>query len=358
VGDGDLDLRYWQDRRFSRRKLLAGAAVGGAAVGTIAIVGCGGGSSNKSNGSGSPQAITTTSVQDGSQDGPAKPGGILNIRQATPLPSMKVFGPSILALAQGLYLGFTTYDHMWYVPTDTGKTELFLATKVEQPDPLTVIATLGDATFHDKAPVNGRKVTAEDVAESFKRFREEIGIGYDWIHNVMADIVAVDEKTVKITQQQPWAWVMTSSNAGSPITSSILPKEILHNDDIMTKDAIGSGQWVLKSHDNGSNIQLSKFQNFRQFAGTTSIAGQPFLDGINNKLITDDTAALAAFKAGDIDVYGFTNKTEAEDTGKALGACDGHRTRRRGANRTGYSVACRTSASTTADARSYRRSHG
>ena len=77
---------------------------------------------------------------------------------------------------------------MWYVPTDTGVRELFLATQVEQPDPLTVIATIGDATFHDKAPVNGRKVTAEDVAESFKRFREEIGIGYDWLHNVMDDI--------------------------------------------------------------------------------------------------------------------------------------------------------------------------
>src|SRR4029079_15918644 len=169
---------------------------------------------------------------DGSQDGPAKPGGILNIRQAAALPSMKVFGPSILALLQGLYLGFTTYDHMWYVPTDTGVRELFLATQVEQPDPLTVIATLGDAVFHDKAPVSGRKVTAEDVVESFKRFREDIGIGFDWIHNIMDDIVATDEKTVKITQKRSWAWVYTSSNARSPIYSSILPKEILHNDDI------------------------------------------------------------------------------------------------------------------------------
>jgi peptide/nickel transport system substrate-binding protein len=232
---------------------------------------------------------------------------------------MKVFGPSILALAQGLYLGFTTYDHMWYVPTDTGVRELFLATQVEQPDPLTVIATLGDATFHDKAPVNGRKVTAEDVAESFKRFREEIGIGYDFLHNVMDDITFTGERTVTIKMKFPWAWVFTSSNAGSPITSSILPKEILHNDDILTKDAIGSGQWVLDSHDNGANIKLKKFDKFRQFAGTQSIAGQPFLDGIQNKLITDDVAALAAFKAGDIDVYGFTSKTEADDTLSQMG---------------------------------------
>lgn len=317
MSENDLGLRYWQSQRVSRRRVLAGAAVGGVAVSAIAIVGCGG-KTNTVTGSTTPRAQGTAS--DGSQDGPAKPGGILKIRQFVPvLPSMKVFGPSILALAQGLYLGFTTYDHMWYVPTDTGVRELFLATQVEQPDPLTVIATLGDATFHDKPPVNGRKVSARDVAASFKRFRDELGIGFDWLHNVMDDIVAIDEKTVKIMQKQPWAWVFTSSNAGSPITSSILPEEILHNDDLLQKDAIGSGQWVLAGHDNGANIQLRKFQNFRQFAGTKSIAGQPFLDGINNKTISDDVAALAAFKAGDIDVYGFTNKTEAENTKKVLG---------------------------------------
>ncbi len=318
MANDDAGLRYWKSQRVSRRKVIVGAAVGGAAVGAIAIVGCSDGS-RKSTVAVSLTAGSGSNVTDGTQDGPAKPGGILNIRQGFPLPSMKVFGPSILALAQGLYLGFTTYDHLWYTPTDTGVRELFLATQVEQPDPLTVIATLGDAVFHDKPPVNGRKVTADDVAASYKRFREEIGIGYSWLHNVMEDIVAVDERTVKITQKQPWAWVFTSSNAGSPISSSILPKEILHNDDILTKDAIGSGQWVLQSHDNGANIKLRKFQNFRRFASTKSIAGQPFLDGIDNKLITDDVAALAAFKAGDIDTYGFTNKTQAEDTKKALG---------------------------------------
>ncbi len=318
MGDNDLGLRYWQNQRLSRRRLLGGVAVGGATVAAIGLVGCSSSSKNN-NGSSAVPTRPTSQVTDGTQDGTAKPGGILNIRQATALPSMNPFGPSILALAQGLYLGFTTFDHMWYVPTDTGTVDLFLATKVEQPDPLTVIATLGDATFHDKPPVNGRKVLASDVAASFKRFREEIGIGYDWIHNVMDDIVAPDDHTVKITQKQTWAWVYTSSNAGSPWMSAILPEEILHNSDLLSKDAIGSGQWVLKSHDNGANIQLTKFQNFRQFAGTKSIAGQPYLDGINNKSITDDVAGLAAFKAGDIDAFGFSNKNDADATKSALG---------------------------------------
>ena len=296
MGDNSRGLRYWQNQRLSRRRLLGGVAVGGAAVAAIGLVGCSSSKNNNNNGSGGPVSRPTSNIQDGTQDGPAKPGGILNIQQSTALPSMNPFGPSILALAQGLYLGFTTFDHMWYVPTDTQQVELFLATKVEQPEPTTVIATLGDATFHDKPPVNGRAVKASDMAATYKRFRDELGIGYDWIHNVMDDVTAPDDKTVTIKQKFPWAWVFTSSNAGSPWMSAIIPEEILHNSDLLAKDAIGSGQWVLQSHDNGANIQLKKFQNFRQFAGTKSIAGQPYLDGINNKSDADSTKSALGDK--------------------------------------------------------------
>ena len=66
-----------------------------------------------------------------------------------------------------------------------------------------MIATIGDATFHDKAPVNGRKVDAEDVVQSSKRFRREAPIGYSWLHEIIETIDAVDEKTVKITAEAP-----------------------------------------------------------------------------------------------------------------------------------------------------------
>ena len=311
----DLGLRYWTGRRVTRRRMLAGTAAGGAGLAALAAFGCS--SNNNGNGGNGPDQGTPR-VNDGLQDGtpsPDKRNGILRTRAANALPSMNPFGPGIFALAQQLVLGFTVFDHMWYVPTDTGEIELFLATAVEQPDDLTVIATLGEATFHDKEPVNGRAVEAEDVAASFKRYREEAPIGYSWLHDVMDDIVAEDVRTVKITQKQPWAWVYTSSNAGSPISSSILPREILQdNDDLLQRDAIGSGHWVLDSHDNGANIKLRRFENFRQFQGTKDISGQPFLAGIDSILITDENAALAAFVANEIDTTGFTSRRQMEDT--------------------------------------------
>ncbi len=312
--------RYWNARRITRRRVLAGGAAGAAALGAWTLVGCDGGG----NGNGKPGSSLTPppddAPEDGYQDGPGKPGGVLRLRQAGALPSMNVFGPGILILAQGLVLGYTVFDHLWYVPTDTGIRENFLATEVEQPDALTVIAKIGDATFHEKEPANGRKVLASDVVASFKRFRNEVGIGFSWLHHVMEDIVAVDDSTIKITQKFPWAWIFTSSNAGSPIFTSIMPEEILDDAhaDLRTKDAVGSGHWTLAGHDNGANIKLRKFQNFRKFQQGRDITGQPFLNGVDLRLIADENAALAAFIAGEIDVHGFTSRKQMVDTASRL----------------------------------------
>src|SRR4029078_13525742 len=122
------------------------------------------------------------------------------------------------------------------------------------------------ARFHDKPQVNGRKVDADDVVQSFLRFRDEVGIGLDLTHDIMDNITSPGTNQVKITTKFPWAWIFTSSNAGSPIWSSILPKAILHGyDDLLTRDAIGSGHWLLAGHDNGANIKFRKFPNFRKY---------------------------------------------------------------------------------------------
>ncbi len=314
----DAFWKQYTGRRITRRRALSGAAVGGATIGAWTLVGCS---------SGGKDDPTTTpedddKPQDGTQDGPAKPGGILRVRQPAALPSMNVFGPGILVLLQGLYLGFNTFDHLWYVPTDTGVRENFLATKVEQPDPLTVIATIGDAVFHDKAPVNGRAVKGSDVVASFKQFAAQIPIGFDWLQHVMDDII-VDPgdssgKTVKITQKFPWAWVFTSSNAGSPLFTSIMPEEILNDTDQLAKDAIGSGAWVLEDHENGANLKFRKFQNFRTYENGRDITGQPFLNGVDHRFIADEQAGRAAFLAGEIDISGFSSRKQMLETADQL----------------------------------------
>ena len=114
MAGSDLDLRYWTSQRLTRRRLMGSAAAGGAALAAWGLVGCdSGGGKDGGNGDKPPEADETNTANDGSQDGPGKPGGILRVRQAGALPSMNVFGPGIFILAQGLTLGFTVFDHLW-----------------------------------------------------------------------------------------------------------------------------------------------------------------------------------------------------------------------------------------------------
>jgi peptide/nickel transport system substrate-binding protein len=193
---------------------------------------------------------------------------------------------------------------------------------VEQPDATTVIAKIGDATFHEKAPANGRKVLGSDVVASFKQFAAQIPIGFSWLQHVMEDIIVDPSdssgQTIKITQKFPWAWIFTSSNSGSPLFTSILPEEILNDTDFLTNDALGSGHWVLQSHENGANVKLRRFDKFRTFQNGKDISGQPYLNGVDLRFIADENAARAAFVAGEIDVTGFSSRQQMLDTADQL----------------------------------------
>ena len=287
--------------RITRRRLLATGAAMGAAGATLAA--CGGGTGNGTNGepTSAPEA-----------EGTPRPGGILRQRQTSAYPNFNPFGPGIAALTQGLFTGFTIFDHLWYVPTDTGETVLFLADEIEIIDELTIRAHMKDAVFHDKPPVSGRDVRSTDLKASVERFREQVPFGFSWLQAIFERMDTPDDRTVIYHQNRPWFWFFTSSNAGSPWTSSIIPEEIVHDDDQLNDDPIGSGRWILDGHDAGTNVRLRKFPNWRE-------PGLPYLDGIDYVFIPDDTAADAAFRAGDIDTLGGLNNEEADGLKSAFG---------------------------------------
>jgi ABC-type transport system substrate-binding protein len=279
-------------QRITRRRLLGGATAGAAGV---ALVACGGGGGTTPRG-GTPPAA----------EGTPRPGGILRSRQGSAFPNFNPFGSGISALAQGLFTGFTIFDHLWYVPTDTGEVINFLASEIEVIDPLTVQVKMGEAVFHDKPPVSGRDVRASDVKASIEKFKEQIPFGFSWLHEIFERIDTPDERTVVYNQNRPWFWFFTSSNAGSPWTSSIVPAETLDNEELLQNDPIGSGRWVLDGHDAFTNVRLRKFENWRE-------PGLPYLEGIQFVLITDDTLAQAAFEAKDVDSIGGLNHEELDD---------------------------------------------
>jgi ABC-type transport system substrate-binding protein len=291
-------------QRLSRRRLLG--AAGGTAIGAagIALIGCGSdGGGGTSNGS-TPDANETPTI-----------GGIYRTRQSNAFPSLSPFGPT--ALASALTFAFTTYDHLWYVPIDTGRPEAMLATKDSMeaidPDGTEFLFTLHPAVFHDKAPVNGRAVEAQDVVESWKAFRDDpFGLGREWLKNIMDVLEAQDASTLHLTQKQKWAWMFGTAGAGSPPSSNILPRETITNGDLLRSDLIGSGRYFLESHRGGENLKFRAFPNWR-------IEGEPWLGGVDFVYITDYGQAEAQFISGGIDNHTFQNKLQADDVLSRLG---------------------------------------
>jgi len=289
-------------QRLSRRRLLG--AAGGTAIGAagIALVGCGSsGGETPSNGS-TPDANETPTI-----------GGIYRTRQANAFPSLSPFGAT--ALASSLVFGFITYDHLWYVPIDTGEYELMLASNLEvsEPDGQEVIATLNPSVFHDKAPVNGRAVEGQDVVDSWLAFRDDpFGLGREWLKSIMDVLEAPTTDTVRITQKEPWAWMFGTAGAGSPASSNILPRETLDMPDLLRDDIIGSGRFFLESHRGGENLKFRAHPNWR-------IPGEPWLGGTDLVFITDYSQTEAQFRAGGIDNITFQNKLQADQMLDQLG---------------------------------------
>lgn len=170
-----------------------------------------------------------------------------------------------------------------------------------------------ESFFHDKAPANGRAVKASDIKASFESAAKQTKISNSsWWSQVFDHIETPDDKTVNFFLKAVDAWTFSSTNAGSPIASSILPEEIAKDPSFMDKDLVGSGRYQFVSHANGANFKIKRFDKWR-------IKGEPYLAGIDYKLIQEQAAALAAFSAQEIDGVSLNNKLERDDIQKKHG---------------------------------------
>ncbi|MEO8540780.1 MAG: ABC transporter substrate-binding protein [bacterium] len=304
---------YW-NRRMRRRRLLGGAgtvALGGTAW---ALAGCGddddsGGSSASPTSDAGVNPGTLTAATPTTAGEVVKKDGTLKSRQGAIFASINPYS----GLDSGLTWGFTIFDHLWYTPLDTGVRENFLAASIEQQDPLHFTVKLQDSVFHDKAPANGRAVKASDVKASLESAAKQTKISNSsWWTQVFDHIETPDDKTVNFVLKAVDAWGFSSTNGGSPIASSILPEEIAKDPTFMDKDLVGSGRFQFVSHENGANFKLKRFEKWR-------VSGEPYLAGLNYKLVQEQAAALAAFSAQEIDAVALNNKLEREDLDKKHG---------------------------------------
>ena len=183
-----------------------------------------------------------------------------------------------------------------------------LAESWTQPNDTTYIFKLRRGVrWHNKPPVNGRELTAEDVKYSLERFMTVKGNSNAYMLKSVDKVEAVDKYTVKITTKEPFAWLLDM--LASPMAVAIVAKEVVEKfGDLKKAEAvIGTGPWMLDSY--RPNQGLTFVRNPTYF-----LPGQPYIDRVEVTVDEDNASRIAAFLSGKYDLGwenpGIINRTD------------------------------------------------
>ncbi len=147
--------------------------------------------------------------------------------------------------------------------------------------------------FHNKPPVNGREMTADDVVWSYKRMFDR-GILRSIARNVVS-MEAPDKYTVRIKTREPEpligdAWlgfreaVVLAREAGGPDDDFSRPENI-----------VGTGPYTMESYTPGVKAVLTRNPGYWK-------EGLPYADQIELPIMRDEATKLAAFRTGQLDL--------------------------------------------------------
>jgi peptide/nickel transport system substrate-binding protein len=182
------------------------------------------------------------------------------------------------------------------VPPGTFPIEGDLAESWSQPNELTYVFKLRKGVrWHNKAPVNGRELTAEDVVYSVERFRTVTGNANAYMLSSLDKVEAPDKYTVKFTLKEPYVWfleMLANSHAVAIIAKECVEK---FGDLKKPESMVGSGPWMLDGY--RPNVGYTFVRHHGYF-----VTGQPYIDRIDVAVDEDNASRMAAFIAGKYDL--------------------------------------------------------
>jgi peptide/nickel transport system substrate-binding protein len=149
--------------------------------------------------------------------------------------------------------------------------------------------------WHNKPPVNGRELTADDVVFSVNHFLTVKGNANAYMLKAVDKVEAADKYTVKFTLKEPFVWFLDMIS--NPHAVAIVAKEVVekYGDLKKPESVIGTGPWMLDSY--RPNVGLSYVRNPNYF-----IQGLPYIDRIEATVDEDNASRMAAFLSGKYDL--------------------------------------------------------
>jgi peptide/nickel transport system substrate-binding protein len=270
-------------RRIGRRRFVATAAAG-AALATLAC--------NTSRGGGTAKPSSSGAAKQ------PKKGGVVSYAGGI-WGSFDIQGRSFdphIQTQSGVRSYRLFYDSLLAYDLVTYDVQPWLAQKWEQPSQTEYVFHLvPNVKWQNKAPVNGRPMTTDDVLYSFERARtDDPRFTSGSLLSLVDKITAPDSSTIKITTKSPDASTLKKLATDN---LSVISKEVFEkNPKPSTADAaVGTGPFIMKSEEDNVAAEYVRNPDWWQ-------QGKPYLDGFRTRNFTDGQAAFAAFQANQVDV--------------------------------------------------------
>jgi len=233
----------------------------------------------------------------GAEAGQPKRGGILRVRGIDP----PHFDPHLtLNFKTHTTLSFAYSTLVRYrvgadVRPGTFTVEPHLAERWEQPDDTTYVFHLRQGVkCHNKPPLNGRELVADDVQFTYDRFLTEQGNPLRFMLEAVDRVEVVDRYTVKFVLKEPFVWLVNV--LANPVgTWIIAPEVVQHFGDLKKPESvIGTGPFLLERYE--PNVKTVFKRNPDYF-----LKDQPYVDGVEWLVLDDPSTGLAMYRTGQID---------------------------------------------------------
>lgn len=289
---------YWKrttQGRTSRRTLLGVGGTSAVGLAAMAAFGCGGDDDAGTQ----DNALPTTSVKENPDV--AKQGGSWRIYSDAVNEPNDPTTSTNTAASFWLYIGDRAID----VEPTTNLLAPSLIEKWEQPSPdQAILHVRPDAKWHNKAPVNGRAVTAEDIATALLAHAGRLDTtGGKAVYPRKGSFSLIDK--IEATDERTVTMKMSAANNGilaglADWRIPMFPKEQLTIGFADSNKLIGSGPWVADpGYANGTDFKsdyvLTRNPEYWD-------KPRPYFEKVESTINQDQAARTTAFIADKIDV--------------------------------------------------------
>ena len=198
-----------------------------------------------------------------------------------------------------------------YLPAEAIRGQL--AESWEIPDPVTYVFNIRkDVRWHNKAPMNGRELTAKDVEYNFHRmlglgsgFTEKPeGAAWSNIDDIGIESVTAEGSTVVFRLNDPNFEALRTMLVDHSV--GVFPPEVIeaYGDVTDWRNLVGTGPLMLTDWVEGSSITWQKNPEYWGVDEKFPQNRLPYVDKVVALVILEAPTQLAALRSGQIDLLG------------------------------------------------------